>query len=104
VSIKAPREKEFLGQVVQLARLLGWLVYHTHDSRRSAAGFPDLALCHPRLGRLVLAELKVRGRRPSAEQGRWLAALRAAGATAYLWTPADWPAIERVLRDGPPSG
>ena len=35
-------EKGFQAAVVELARLRGWLVYHTYDSRRSAKGFPDL--------------------------------------------------------------
>jgi hypothetical protein len=39
-----PTEKQFMAQVIQLARLRKWLVYHTHDARRSVAGFPDLVL------------------------------------------------------------
>ncbi|MEW6583441.1 MAG: VRR-NUC domain-containing protein, partial [Actinomycetota bacterium] len=49
-------EAAFQDQVVDLARLRGWLVYHTFDSRHSAAGFPDLILA--RGDRLVAAELK----------------------------------------------
>ena len=37
-------EAQFQEAVVQLARLTGWLVYHTFDSRRSQAGYPDLTL------------------------------------------------------------
>ena len=33
-------EKDFMAQVVALAQTLGWRVWHCHDSRRSAAGFP----------------------------------------------------------------
>jgi hypothetical protein len=33
-------EKQFIRQVIDLARLQGFLVYHTFDSRRSAVGFP----------------------------------------------------------------
>jgi hypothetical protein len=40
-------EKQFTGQVVQLARMLGWRVYHPWLSVHSAAGFPDLVLCRP---------------------------------------------------------
>lgn len=40
-------EKEFQAQVLDLARLTGWLCYHPHDSRRSAPGFPDLVLVRP---------------------------------------------------------
>ena len=40
----APTEKQFQQSVVEVARTLKWRVYHTHDSRRSAAGFPDLVL------------------------------------------------------------
>src|SRR5688572_19177552 len=37
-------ERAFQAQVVKYARLMGWTAYHTHDSRRSQAGFPDLVL------------------------------------------------------------
>lgn len=91
-------EREFQAQVVQLARLCGWLVYHTHDSRHSAAGFPDLVLVHPGRGEVAYAELKVPPNDATPAQAAWLAALRAAGQRAALWTPADWKAIEDVLR------
>jgi hypothetical protein len=34
-------EKDFQETVLTLARLRGWKCYHTHDSRRSEAGFPE---------------------------------------------------------------
>ena len=49
-------EAQLQDAIVQMARVLGWLVYHTFDSRRSAAGFPDLVMV--RNGRLIFAELK----------------------------------------------
>jgi hypothetical protein len=33
-------EKGFLQAVIDLATLLGWRVYHTHDSRHSQEGWP----------------------------------------------------------------
>lgn len=63
-------EKQFMGQVIQLAKLFGWLIYHTHDSRRSVAGFPDLILL--RGGRLLVVELKVGKNRATADQQAWL--------------------------------
>jgi hypothetical protein len=91
-------EASLLAGVLELARRLGWLAYHTHDSRRSAAGFPDLVLCRP--PRVVFAELKREGERPRLEQREWLEALAQAGAETYLWTPAEWAdgAVEAVLR------
>jgi hypothetical protein len=49
-------EKEFQAQVLGLARLSGLLCYHTHDSRRSKPGVPDLVLARPPVDRFV--ELK----------------------------------------------
>ena len=90
-------ERAFLGAVVELAALTGWLAYHTHDSRRSQAGFPDLALV--RAGRLILAELKAAKGRVRPAQAVWLDALGGVdGVEVYLWRPQDWPAIEAVLR------
>lgn len=44
---RAPRrltERQFMQQVVDLARLGGWRVYHPWVSIRSAPGYPDLTL------------------------------------------------------------
>ncbi|MGD0386400.1 MAG: VRR-NUC domain-containing protein [Solirubrobacteraceae bacterium] len=92
-------EKQFQQQVVDWARFNHWLVYHPHDSRHSAAGFPDLALV--RDGRLVFAELKTARGRVSVAQHEWLAALAASGCETHVWRPADWPVIERTLARQP---
>ena len=34
-------EKEHQAQIVELVQVLGGMVYHTFDSRRSSAGFPE---------------------------------------------------------------
>lgn len=88
-------EKEFLAQAVQLARLCGWLCYHTLDSRGSAGGFPDLVLVKGR--RVVWAELKSESGRLSPGQESWRDRLLAAGQEWYCWRPSDWPEIGRVL-------
>ena len=89
-------EKAFAQQVVDAARLTGWLVYRTFDSRRSPAGFPDLVLV--RGGRLMFWELKTMRGRLSSAQLDWLAALADAGADAMLVSPRDWDAIVEMLR------
>jgi hypothetical protein len=111
-------EKQFQQAIIDLAHALGWLVYHTHDSRNSAPGFPDLVLAHrgestqtvPRNCRLVFAELKTQKGRTSLAQAEWLEALgvifarggamigQQSRTAVYLWRPSDWPEIERVLR------
>ena len=88
-------EKAFQSQVIALATATGWVCYHTHDSRRSAAGFPDLTLV--RGARLLFAELKSAiGFATSAQTG-WLTALGDAGAETYLWRPDDLDEIAAVL-------
>lgn len=79
---------------MEFARLSGWVLYHTHDSRRSPAGFPDLVLVRERV---VFAELKAEKGRVTPEQLAWLGRLWQAGAEAYLWRPSGWPEIERLL-------
>ena len=86
-----------MSQVVQLARLCGWMVYHTHDSRGSAAGFPDLVLVRP--PRLLTVELKsARGRLPPAQR-EWLEVLeKCRQVEVYVWRPADWETIVERLK------
>jgi hypothetical protein len=101
-------ERQFQEQVLQLATLYRWRSYHTHDSRHSAAGFPDLVLIRP--PELIFAELKSDTGRLSAEQGDWLEDLGAIadGMSAletvtglaidvYVWRPKDFDPIQARL-------
>jgi hypothetical protein len=101
------RERDFQQAVIDLARFMGWRVFHARPAltRRGRwltpiqgdAGFPDLVLCRP--PRLILAELKRVGGKISPKQQEWLDALHAcAGVECYLWTPSDWEAIINTLR------
>lgn len=91
-------EADLQERVIALARMLGWLEYHTHDSRRSRAGFPDLVLAHPTHGVLV-RELKREGAQPTNEQVRWIGLLTAAGLNVGVWRPVDLleGRVERAL-------
>ncbi len=85
-------ERAFQRQVVEFAELMGWRTYHTYDSRRSNAGFPDLVLVRP--PRVVFVELKRERGRATRDQDLWAALLRACpGVEYYLWKPSDWDAI-----------
>jgi hypothetical protein len=105
-------ERQFQRAVVEYAQLRGWMVYHTFDSRRSNAGFPDLVLV--RRGHLVVAELKSEKGRVSPDQLRWLDALgevehatvahvAGLGGVVYpavevhVWRPSDWSWVRMVL-------
>ena len=59
--------------IIDAAHTGGWLVYHTHDSRRSQKGFPDLVLVRP--PQVIFAELKGPGGRVTPEQQVWIEAL-----------------------------
>jgi hypothetical protein len=70
-------------QVEGLAAFYGFRCYHTHDSRRSAAGFPDLVLVRGAEGaaRATVAQVAARPewlqhRDISEPQAEWLDALR----------------------------
>lgn len=83
-------------QVEDLARLSGWLCYHTYSSRRSVPGFPDLVMVRP--PRVIFAELKSEKGRLRDAQREWLDALRRCESVeARLWRPSSWSEIEEVL-------
>lgn len=94
-------EATLQGHILHTAKALGWLAYHTYDSRRSAKGFPDLVLVHALLRRLIFSELKKEAGRQSAEQHEWERRLREAGhGEYYLWKPGDWLSgeVTRILQ------
>jgi hypothetical protein len=92
--------------VEQMMGVFGWLSYHTHDSRRSNAGFPDLVAV--RGHRLIFAELKAETGKYRPGQQEWLDALRRVQLEdfdgdlpeVYTWRPSNWlkREIEAVLR------
>lgn len=63
--------------------------YHPHDSRRSAAGWPDSVILNWHTGRLMFRELKTRAGVLSAAQKRVGYALTAGGHDWQVWRPAD---------------
>lgn len=97
--MKAASEAAFQTQVTQLAGFYGWRTYHTHDSRRSTPGFPDLVLV--RGPELIFAELKTEKGRVRPEQADWIAALNAVPTVdTYLWRPSDFDDIHARLSRG----
>ena len=105
MSDRTKPEEGFQDGVVEYAHLRGWRAAHFRHAwsargyrtpvQYDGDGFPDLVLC--RSPRLVIAELKV-GAAVSAKQRAWLDLLgEVPGVDVYLWTPGDWPEIERVL-------
>jgi hypothetical protein len=90
-------EKQWMAQVVELAKTLGWKVFHAYDSRRSEPGFPDLVLVKP--PSVIFVELKKQDGKVTKPQKIWLDALqRSRNVQAYLWRPSDWDWIQGVLR------
>jgi hypothetical protein len=93
-------EKAWQQQVNDLAKMGGWLCYHTHDARHSASGFPDTVLVHPQYPQcgIHFAELKRAGKGPTDAQQHWLTALGAAsGHLVHVWHPQDLEAITALL-------
>ena len=82
-------EAQFLVQVIQVAHLYGFLVSHSHDSRRDNIkagidpGYPDLTLTKP--PRHIVIELKKEKGHLSGEQIVWLEALMASNAEVYVF-------------------
>jgi len=103
VLLNTVSEKMFQQQIIDLAKLLGWMTYHPFDSRRSTSGYPDLTLLRPALAerpaRIIFAELKKQKGKVSKAQQVWLQALMSCTAVeTYLWKPGDWDEIVEVLR------
>jgi hypothetical protein len=89
-------EAAYQQQIIDLARLCGYLCYHTHNSQHSPAGFPDLVLCKPGK-RLLIFEVKRQRGVVSDTQRQWIAWLRTTGTYARVMRPSDWSLVTRLL-------
>jgi len=94
-------ERQFQEQVRQLAKMFGWLYYHTWKSFHSPAGFPDCVLVRLEPEpRLIFIELKSDKGQPTIDQWIWLYILQQlpAPVEAYLFKPPDIEEIARILK------
>jgi hypothetical protein len=107
-------EAQLQQATIDTATALGWLSYHTYDSRKSAPGFPDCAFV--RAPRLLLVEFKGAKEPLRIEQQAWAlelelveqgcvsAMVNDVPLFAYrLWRPEHWLSgeIEEELRGRP---
>ena len=81
-------ESVLKSHVRRLARSLQWEYYHTHDSRKSEPGFPDVVLVRDK--RLIFAELKRQKELCTNDQIRWLTKLAICDTEVYVWRPLNW--------------
>jgi hypothetical protein len=98
-------EKGFQAQVIQIAKMNGWRVFHPmkmqarDGSWRTALsgdrGWPDLCLAHRERG-FIVCELKADRGVLSQEQKEWLFHL-APWAECYVWKPSDLQNIAKRL-------
>lgn len=89
-------EAEFQSEVIEkLLKPNKWRWYHTHNSRRSVAGYPDLTCVRERV---VFIELKTEEGVESADQLNWIDDLKRAGAEVYVFRPSQWWEIAEILK------
>lgn len=88
-------EKQLQSAVVEAMGYMGWLTYHTHDSRRSNPGFPDIVAVKG--SRLIFLELKSEKGKVRAEQVEWLDVLIETHSEVYLVRPSTQDAFMRTV-------
>lgn len=97
-------ERRWQREVMMALRRLGWtLAYHTWNSERSAAGFPDIVAFKSSHSagiapRFLVVELKRQDRKTTRAQDAWLDAFRTYGAECFVWRPSDWDECLAVLQ------
>ncbi len=98
-------ERIFMDQVLQIARMNGWLVHHAtphkvgNTWRSDGSGTPDLIMCHPQRG-VIFAELKTERGKMTTNQKLWALAV-APWCEYYLWRPSQLPLIATRLGQAP---
>jgi hypothetical protein len=103
-------EKIFQDQVIKVARMQQWLVFHASPSsprpevwKTDGNGFPDLVLVStsvPSRG-VIFCELKTVDGKLSAQQQKYARCLMNAGIEYHLWRPSDIHRIaDRLGRKG----
>jgi len=86
-------EKELQSAVLEALGYMGWLCYHTFDSRRSHPGFPDLVAVKG--SRSMYVEFKSENGKMRDAQVEWLDALVETHSEVYLVRPSTQDAFMR---------
>jgi hypothetical protein len=89
-------EAAFQQQIKKTCEWMNLAVYHTHDSRRSQPGFPDLVIAGA--NGVLYRELKTETGRVTPMQQYWLDLLVEGGADAAVWRPHQMNDILVELR------
>lgn len=89
-------EAAFQQQIKKTCEWMNLAVYHTHDSRRSQPGFPDLVIAGA--NGVLYRELKTETGRVTPMQQYWLDLLVEGGADAAVWRPHQMNFILVELR------
>lgn len=82
-------EADLQAQVTSMCAQLGLYHYHPHDSRRSAAGWPDSVIISGRAGRIMFRELKTQAGKLTPEQRKVGYMLTACGLDWCVWRTND---------------
>ncbi len=96
-ALRAMSEAQWMSKVREIAKLYGWMPYHTLYSKGSDHGWPDLALGHPGQRRTVFAELKKETGKVTPAQQMWLEHLDSCGFEVAVWRPRDEDEVLAVL-------
>jgi hypothetical protein len=88
-------EKLFQDQVMQIAKMNGWLIHHPTPHqvrpgvfRSDGAGVPDLILVSTTGRGIIYAELKIETGRLTPIQEQWGKCIKANGGEYYVWRPS----------------
>ena len=97
VMLEAETEKHFQAWVVELARVYGWLTYHTWRSDNSQPGFPDIVAI--RRSRMIVLELKTEQGKVTPAQDAWLDAFAEVPfVRAGVFRPSERQALEAMFK------
>ncbi len=104
--LDAMTEQQLLETALEILAWHGYLTHHEHDSRHGSAGVPDILAVRDAKGNRppdsLWVECKTMRGKVTADQGRWLAALEAAGHDCHVLRPSDLPAFTERLKRGRP--
>lgn len=110
MTVRLMSEAEWQQQVIDLAHIHGWRVYHARPAQNGRGdwrtpvaadgkGWPDLTLVRDKV---LFVELKSESGRLTTEQRHWLDALQAAGAHVAVWRPRDFDTVLDTLKRNRP--